>query len=356
MEISVLIPTYNDAEVLPATLAPLLGDPAASEIVVVADGSEDGSVELLQSLAKQDPRLRPFHIENRGRPGARQFALEQARSDVVLLLDADVIGQDGLVSAHAAWHESGARRLVAGYMPTTVPPRRPGSFVLDLYAKYYEMVCDDWDRDAGSILKALWGGNISLPRAALQDAGGCDARAGVAYADDLELGLRLRSVGLEAVFDRRLRAEHRVERSVDGFLANHRKNGRDCAIVDRLHPGVVEFPDWRDGGAGGFLRRAARRARGYGLVSRLGRGALWAAGALRLWTLETRLGMLLGSVEMQRGMQEQREPVPASGRQVFERSEPMGGDPGAPLVRAQQWQLIAVAGVHEQLDRAAVGS
>ena len=304
MSISVLIPTHNDAQVLPVTLAPLLGDPAAGEIVVVVDGSDDGSFELLQELAKYDPRLRPFHIENRGRPGARQFALEQARCDLVLMLDADVIAQDGLVGAHAAWHEHGAGRVVAGYMPTTVPPRRPGSFVLDLYAKHYEMVCDDWERDPDSILKALWGGNVSLPRAALEAAGGCDGRVGVTYADDLELGLRLRAVGLEPVFDRRLRAEHRVKRSVAGFLANHRRNGRDYAIVDRLHPGIVEFPKWRDAGAGGLLRRAARRPRGYGLISGLGRRVLSAAGALRLWTLETRLGMLLGSVEMQRGMQE----------------------------------------------------
>jgi glycosyltransferase involved in cell wall biosynthesis len=303
--ISVLIPTFNDVDTLPATLEPLLRDPATGEVVVVVDGSRDGSLQLLQGLAERDRRVRPFYIENRGRPGARQFALEQARFDTVLMLDADVIAQEGLVSGHAAWHANGAQRLVAGYMPTTVPRRRPGSVVLELYSKHYEMVCEDWDRDPHTIFNALWGGNVSLPRAALEAAGGCDAGAGVTYADDLEMGLRLRQVGLEPVFDRRLRAEHRVRRSVDGFLANHRKNGRDYVIVDRLHPGIVEFPKWRDSGAGGLLRWLARRPRGYPLVSTVGRGVLWAAGRLRLWTLEGRLGMLLGSVEMQRGMLEQ---------------------------------------------------
>lgn len=334
MQISVLIPTYNDAHILPETLEPLLRDPATGEIVVVVDGSHDGSFDMLQQQSERDARVRPFHIENRGRPGARQFALEQARFDIVLMLDADVIAQDGLVSAHAAWHENGARRLVAGYMPTTVPARRPGSFVLELYSKHYEIVCQDWDRDPASILNALWGGNISLPRTALEAAGGCDARAGVVYADDLEMGLRLRRVGLEPIFDRRLRAEHRVQRSVDGFLANHHKNGRDYVIVDRLHPDIVEFPKWRDSGAGGVLRRAARRPRGYGLVSRVGRGLLWGAGRLRLWTFETRLGMLLGSVEMQRGMLEQRRSAPASA-QVRERTQPVRGQAREPLVRAQ---------------------
>lgn len=334
MQISVLIPTFNDVHLLSETLDPLLRDPATGEIVVVVDGSDDGSFELLQRLAERDPRVRPFQIENRGRPGARQVALEQARFDTVLMLDADVIAQDGLVSGHAGWHENGTRRLVAGYMPTTVPPRRPGSFVLELYSKHYEIVCEDWERDPDSILHALWGGNISLPRAALQDAGGCDARAGVVYADDLEMGLRLRRVGLEPVFDRGLRAEHRVQRSVDGFLSNHRKNGRDYVIVDRLHPEIVEFPKWRNSGAGGFLRRVARRPRGYTLVSRAGRALLWGAGRLRLWRLETRFGMLLGSVEMQRGMQEQRRLAPPSG-QVRERAQPVRAQAREPLVRAQ---------------------
>lgn len=334
VQISVLIPTYNDVHLLPETLDPLLRDPATGEIVVVVDGSDDGSFELLRGLAERDARVRPFHIENRGRPGARQFALEQARFETLLMLDADVIAEDGLVSGHAAWHENGARRLVAGYMPTTVPARRPGSFVLELYSKHYEIVCEDWDRDPDAIFNALWGGNISLPRAALEAAGGCDARAGVVYADDLEMGLRLRQVGLEPLFDRRLRAEHRVQRSVDGFLANHHKNGRDYVIVDRLHPEIVEFPKWRDSGAGGFLRRLARRPRGYTLVSNLGRALLWSAGRLRLWRLETRLGMLLGSVEMQRGMLEQHGSASPSA-QVLERAQPVRGQPREPLIRAQ---------------------
>src|ERR1700733_1038320 len=334
MQISVLIPTYNDVDLLPTTLAPLLRDPATGEIVVVVDVSDDGSCELLGDLAQSDARVRPFYIENRGRAGARQFALEQARFETVLMMDADVIAQDGLVSGHAAWHEPGSNRLVGGYMPTLPPGRPPGSFVLDLYSKHYETVCEDWDRDADSILKALWGGNISLPRAALEAAGGCDGRAGVVYTDDLELGLRLRGVGLEAVFDRNLRAEHRLQRGVDGFLTNHRKNGRDFVIVDQLHPGIVEFPRLRDSGVGGLLRRLARRPRGYALVSKLGRQLLSGAGRLGLWTLETRIGMLLGSVEVQCGMREQRR-LPPSSPQVFEGSKPVGGQPRAPLVRAQ---------------------
>src|ERR1700727_434901 len=145
-QLSVLIPTYNDASLLPETLAPLLRDPATGEVLVVVDGSCDGSYKLLTDIARRDDRVRPFWIENRGHVGARQYGFEHARHDVLLMLDADVVASDGLVSGHAAWHERGA---------------------------------------------GLWMGNVSVGRRALLAAGGFDGGAGLRYCDDNELGLRL---------------------------------------------------------------------------------------------------------------------------------------------------------------------
>jgi glycosyltransferase involved in cell wall biosynthesis len=83
MQLSVLIPTYNDAPLLAETIAPLLRDPATGEVIVVVDGSRDGSYELLLEMSRRDGRVRPLWIENRGRAGARQCALERAQHDVV---------------------------------------------------------------------------------------------------------------------------------------------------------------------------------------------------------------------------------------------------------------------------------
>jgi glycosyltransferase involved in cell wall biosynthesis len=313
VQISVLIPAYEYPD-LPATLAPLLRDPATAEVIVVIDGSRDGSFETLQGIAAGEPRLRPFFIENRGRTGAWQFALEQARSDVVLSIDQDVVGHEGLVSGHAAQHQGAPNRVVLGYMPTAKPPRRPGSFVIDRYADDYEAVCDMWERRPDRILTRFWGGNVSMPREALFAVGGCDAGVGLQYSHDHELGLRLRAHGLKPVFDRRLRADHRFQRSVNGFLKAARQQGHDLAIVEQLHPGQAAFPVWRDSGAGGWLRRAALRPRAYPLVSRLGRQVLALAGRAHRWNAERRIGSLLGTIEMQRGMQEQRRRPPVGTR------------------------------------------
>src|ERR1700724_3851972 len=113
MSLSVVISTYNDGPRLPRTIAPLLADPATDELIIVVDGSDDGTYEALQARARKDSRVRPFFIENRGRPAACQFGIEQARSDVGLLIDADVVAASAsFVTGHTRWHEDGVPRLV----------------------------------------------------------------------------------------------------------------------------------------------------------------------------------------------------------------------------------------------------
>ncbi len=303
MQISVVITAYNYSE-LPTTLAPLLRDPATAEVVVVVDGSRDGSFETLQRMAADEPRLRPFFIENRGRTGASQFAVEQARCDVVLSVDQDVVAHEGLVSGHAALHAEAPGRVVLGYMPTIKPPRRPGSFVIERYADEYERVCTLWERDPRDVLRRLWGGNLSIARSALFAAGGWDAGVGLEYCHDRELGLRLLGVGLEPIFDRRLRADHRFERSIPGFLKAGRQQGRDLAIIGKLHPAHADLPRWRQTNLGGKLRRIALRPRASEAMLALAAPLLRGAGRLHLWRAEVRIGEFLERLEMQRGMQD----------------------------------------------------
>ena len=305
MALSVVIPTYNDVEILPETLDPLLRDDSTAEIVVVVDGSRDGSYEFLTEVASRDERVRPFWIQNRGRAGARQYGIERSRREVVLMLDADVVARERLVSGHARHHVSGRDRLVVGYMPPAIPPRRPGSFVLERYAHEYERVCKSYEDDPAQILQRLWLGNVSVTRRALFAAGGCDAGAGVRYCEDVELGLRLAAarVDIEASFHRGLRADHRFEQTVSGFLETSRIVGEDLIKVARRHPGQVSFPVWRKSGAVGAVARYALRPRGHTVARRLGLMALTLAGRLHLWPLEHKIAGLLDRVEVQRGMQ-----------------------------------------------------
>lgn len=94
--LSVVIPSYNSAPWLPSTLDALAVAVRAAgtrvEVIVVDDGSTDGSVAVVQALADEFPGdLVVISQENSGRFLARWAGLERASADLVLLLDSRVV-------------------------------------------------------------------------------------------------------------------------------------------------------------------------------------------------------------------------------------------------------------------------
>ena len=88
--ISVIIPVYNAADTLSATVQAVLGQTYANlELILVNDGSRDASGAVCDSFA--DPRVRVFHQENQGVSAARNLGLSQATGEYITFLDADDI-------------------------------------------------------------------------------------------------------------------------------------------------------------------------------------------------------------------------------------------------------------------------
>ena len=91
--VSVVAPVYNEVETLPEfhrrVTAALAGH--EYEIVVVNDGSTDGSGDLLERLAASDPAVRPVHLSrNFGHQAAVTAGLEAARGAAAVTIDADL--------------------------------------------------------------------------------------------------------------------------------------------------------------------------------------------------------------------------------------------------------------------------
>ena len=92
--ISVVMPAYNAAPYIEPTIRSVLRQTFKDiELIVVDDCSKDNTADLVEALARQDPRIRLMRTEkNFGRPaGPRNWAVREAKGDWIAFIDADDI-------------------------------------------------------------------------------------------------------------------------------------------------------------------------------------------------------------------------------------------------------------------------
>lgn len=88
VSVSCIIPAWNEAERLPFVLKAVIGHPAVDEVIVVDDGSRDNSAAVAERLGATVLRQR----RNGGKSAAVAAGVAEARGDLILLLDADLVG------------------------------------------------------------------------------------------------------------------------------------------------------------------------------------------------------------------------------------------------------------------------
>jgi GT2 family glycosyltransferase len=109
MRISVVIPTYNRADVLRKTLVAYFaqsGDHQILEVLVVDDGSKDHTEEVVRQISRESALpLRYLKQENLGLSAARNHAIREVKAELILFGDDDIIPSPGMVAEHVAWHD-----------------------------------------------------------------------------------------------------------------------------------------------------------------------------------------------------------------------------------------------------------
>lgn len=96
--VSVVVPAYNAAGILPAALASLAGQAAVHEVLVVDDGSTDDTA----AVAAEHPGVRVLRQDNAGPSAARNRGIEEATGDWIGFLDADDRWLPGKLAAQLA--------------------------------------------------------------------------------------------------------------------------------------------------------------------------------------------------------------------------------------------------------------
>ena len=104
MAVSVIMPVFNVERWIGEAIQSIRDqDFAALELIVVDDGSTDGSAEIAAEHARADPRVRVLQVEERGgSANARNFGVDKARYDLIAMMDADDVADRNRLSRQVA--------------------------------------------------------------------------------------------------------------------------------------------------------------------------------------------------------------------------------------------------------------
>ena len=182
MLFSVVIPTFNRAGLLPATLATVHAQTFKDfEVIVVDDGSTDGTREYLRTI----DRMRVIEQDRRGPGAARNAGVSQAHGDYVAFLDSDDLWRPWTLSTFAKVIAEARPAIVAGRYVDLHDERGLDAIVEE---PVRSRVFDDYLSSSSQAIAA--GSNtIVIERSAFQRAGGFSERP--INAEDHDLMLRL---------------------------------------------------------------------------------------------------------------------------------------------------------------------
>ena len=139
--VSIIIPVYNAVRYFNDCIDGLLRQQFSNnELLLIDDGSKDGSGALCDAYAGQDPRIRVIHQANGGVSRARNRGLDEAKGDFIVFVDADDLVRpqylsDLMQAQQACSDETGITWILSDYQPfsETGPEKRdfPAPFVMD---------------------------------------------------------------------------------------------------------------------------------------------------------------------------------------------------------------------------------
>ncbi len=227
IEISVVLCSYNRIASLEKVLLSLTDQTLPTEhfeVVVVDDGSTDGTSERVQALNLPYKLVLRTQVNN-GLATARNTAILAASGWVVLFIDDDVLADRRLLSEHLRSHFKHSKAVVNGWVnhvETPVRPEKRRFTMADISTSFF------------------WTSNVSVKREHLLAAGLFDEDFKEYGWEDQELGLRLMALGLKARNNYRAIGYHvkRAPESTDvkSMLRQAEAKARTALLYIKKHP------------------------------------------------------------------------------------------------------------------------
>jgi glycosyltransferase involved in cell wall biosynthesis len=209
--ISVIVPVYNGEKFLAKCLDALRASSYQSfELIVVDDGSTDTSAEI---ATEKGARVIQTHRRQSGPAVARNLGVEEARGDIVLFVDADVVVRPNTL-AQVADDFINHPEIAALFGSYDDEPAEK-----NFLSQYRNLLHHFVHQQANSQAATFWAGCGAIRREAFLAVGGFD---GVQYPqpsiEDIEIGYRLRGMGFSILLDKEICVKHLKRWEVGSML------------------------------------------------------------------------------------------------------------------------------------------
>jgi glycosyltransferase involved in cell wall biosynthesis len=238
LAISVVIATYNRVALLADCLQTLFNQTLAPdrwELVVVDDGSRDGTPDLLAEHAAHG-RLRGIRQDNRGQCAAANSGVEVSAGRFVLLLDDDILAEPELLAEHLDAQETSGGAVAVG---------RLAMRLLDGADRWVHAFASGYNDHFARLAAGrkptfydCYGNNLSFPRAAFLEVGGFVRDLPRGY--DWELAFRLERSGLPVRFASRARATQVYLKDGADVVRENELEGVATVMASRRHAALAE--------------------------------------------------------------------------------------------------------------------
>lgn len=255
MRFSIIIPTYNRSEKLELCLKALFAqvyDKKNFEIIVVDDGSQDQTPELLKKMQKHAPvSLSILSQKNQGQGVARNFGVSAAEGEIILFLGDDIVATLSLLEAHDAVHRRHPEENAAVLGFITWHPRlaitplmrfmERGGAVFGRFGGHqfaFDLLAEKEKAD----YRFFYTSNISLKKS-LVNRFKFDPWFSSYGWEDIELGYRLtKKAGLVLYYEPSAVAYHDHSVTSEQFADRMRAIGRSSHLIQKKYPELGAVP------------------------------------------------------------------------------------------------------------------
>ncbi len=236
-DLSVIIPTYQRRASVERVLTALTRQTLAAdayEVIVVMDGSTDGTRELVAGFPAPYA-VRGVWQPNRGRAAARNAGIRAAAGSLSVLFDDDMEPSPGCLDGHRQAHARDRRLGVLGAAPVRFDRSSP-PVVRYIGSKFNRHLQNLAQTGRPLALRDFYSGNFSIRRDVLLEVGLFDEDFKLYGNEDLELSLRLTRCGVRLEYSPAALAYQHYEKDFAGLARDNLAKGRTAVQLATKHP------------------------------------------------------------------------------------------------------------------------